>query len=640
MNIVPFPKYEDNLDELQKVYAQAMVKMGQLIENTDPSNPFQQEMFESLMNQHAVIVKELNEGSSKIVEETLRQAYEDGQLNAMVSMGMAPSIVEAKGNSGFSLLNRNRIDAMVRDTFSDVLRANSIMSEGIKRKIRNIEAQVMRENVALQRGTVTSAKDLRQRFLDAGFSKNLVEESWVGITDAGGKRWDLTTYTKMLARTKLQQAQAEGVRTFAEEHNEHDLAIISSHGAKDSCRHFEGMIVSLSGKTKGYRTLAELKGSSLIFHPNCQHSVHAIGNLDALPTKLKEKAKKAEQSAENALKNRDEILREDNRNRYLKKKVEKENKVAKKKERMEKARETRKVKKEREEKVPFKMENTRLYEDTKRNLYIGNKLIDNPKYNREAVEALFGKDITEEGLLNCFNPDPSKYDVKVNRMKFRQGSGVAYSELSLSITEGGKNIAHVQRTIAKVNGAVHVKNDLLEFEKSVQGAGLATNIYFKSETLYREMAKGKPINISLLANLDVGVYAWTRHGFDFKDPDEIRSFQKKLNVQIERVLNKERREGKHGEMENQDWFKLRKNLVEQKIKSFGYNNVEEIVHSWQFGALDDGNKYEVSPEVPQGHFGKMFMLEQYSSWDGVKKINQSHDSELIGNLYFESKGVK
>lgn len=640
MNIVPFPEYDENLETLQEVYKNAMLKMAQMVENADPNNLLQASLYESLLSQHAFILNELNEESSQIVEDSLRTAYEAGQLNAMVSLGIASTLVEASRGTGFSLVNRNRIDAMVRDTFKDVLKANSIMGEEIKKKIRDIEAQVMRENIALQRGTVTSAKDLKQRFIDAGFSKSLVDDSWKGITDAGGRRWDLSTYTHMLARTKLQQAQIEGVRTFSEEHNDHDLAIVSSHGAKDACRHFEGMIISLSGKTAGYKTLRELKSSGLIFHPNCQHSVHAIGDLDILPEKLKEKAKQAERSATKALKNPAEMKREDNQGRYMKKKADKEKKIAQKKERLEKARETRKAKKERAEKVPFKAEDTRLYNETKRDLYIGNKLIDDSTYSQNAVRELFGDKITKEGFLNAFNPDPSKYTVKLERLKIREGNGNPNAEVWATIKDGDKKIATVQRTMLKANGALYVKNDLLEFNKSVQGAGLATSIYFKSEVLYKEMAQGKPINISLYANLDVGLYAWTRHGFDFKSVETMKDFQYYLRSRIERDLDDELYEGKHGQLGIKDWKVKKAELFDKKIKSFGYDKIEDIVHSWQFGALDDGEVYDISQTKIRGHFGKKFMLEKGEAWDGIKKLNQGHDSELIGNLYFENKGVK
>ena len=51
-----------------------------------------------------------------------------------------------------------------------------------------------------------------------------------------------------------------------------DLAIIPSKGAKDHCKNFEGMIISLTGLTKNYPTYDQLKATNLVFHPRCKHN--------------------------------------------------------------------------------------------------------------------------------------------------------------------------------------------------------------------------------------------------------------------------------------------------------------------------------------------------------------------------------
>jgi hypothetical protein len=191
------------------------------------------------------------------------------------------------------------------------------------------------------RNSVTSAKDLKEAMKEKGFSETLVEENWKGIIDSAGRRWDLTTYTRMVAKTKLQQVQIEGAKMTARE-NDSDLAIISSHGAKDACRFFEGMIISLEGRTRGYKTLEELRNSNLIFHPNCQHSVHPIGDVQALPEKVKQKSSDAERSADKALEDPKATAREENAQRYQREKQRLEDIKQKRLDALKKAREARK----------------------------------------------------------------------------------------------------------------------------------------------------------------------------------------------------------------------------------------------------------------------------------------------------------
>lgn len=319
MNIPELPKYVKDIEQLEKFYKKAFKRAVKLLEKVEPEELLKQEILEAQIRQLVFIIHELTGESQEWFETHLTIAYEQAQATALVTMGLAKDLVEAKGQLSHSLMSRQRIEAMISDSFEDVLKAHSQMEENLKQTVRDVQMEVMKQNVALQRGTVTSAKDMRAELLQQGFSKSLLEEDWKGITDAGGKRWDLTTYTKMVARTKLQQVQIEGAKQMSLENNT-DLAMISSHGAKDACRHFEGMIVSLQGRTPGFPTLDQVRSSGLIFHPNCQHSVHPLGDLDALPQSLRDRASKALETAEHAMENAKEIKQEDNKRRYQQKK--------------------------------------------------------------------------------------------------------------------------------------------------------------------------------------------------------------------------------------------------------------------------------------------------------------------------------
>lgn len=641
--IPPTPTYERDLERLEKVYRSAFFKLVRQLESVDPFDLVHQKLYESQIQQIIHIIHELTGESREWFEEHLTDAFSHAQASAMVTMGLSTSLVEAKGDTQFSLMSRNRIDSIISDTFSDVLKAHSVMEENLKQLVRNVQAEVLRENFTLQRNSLTAGRELRSALLEQGFSRSLLEEQWKGIVDARGRRWDLTTYTSMVAKTKLQQAQREGARLQALE-NDNDLAIISSHGAKDACRHFEGMIISMNGTVAGFKSLAELQASNLIFHPNCQHQVHPIGDIYALPKTVLEKAIKANESAEYALKNRDKIIREDNARRYR----ENKEKIARMRRRRNDRKRNSLLQKPPEKVFKFEPEKTKLYKDMMENLHKGKRLVDmegesGMYVSPENVRDIFGDKVTKEGLLHVFNPDPSRYTTEFSRLVISGQPNLSVAELRVGVFDkNGKQVATVDRAIVKAGDRFIVKNELLEFDKSVQGSGLATNIYFKTEQLYKHIAKGKPVNIELLANLDVGTYAWSRHGFDFKDPDEIEYRRDALKNLIEENLDKRLKSGEFGkpkvDITKEQWKEMKPKLFQQELERMGYTDLAEIKHAWQFGALDDGRKYPIHTNGSEGHLGKYLML-RYDSWEGVKRLNQNHDSETIGNLYFERKGV-
>lgn len=319
VKVIPFPSYTKNIDELERIYKQALKEIVARLQAVDPKDYVSQELYQSQIQQLSYLLNELNNKSRSWVEGTIKDAFESSLAVQMVSLGQASTLLEAKGKLQFSLMSRQRMEAIISDTFGDVLQATTYMDNKLKQHVRDIQANAIRLSIAQQQGSVDIAQRLKKDLIEAGLSKSLQDTSWVGITDAGGNRWDLTTYVKMVAKTKIQQTQIEGARIMALENNT-DLAIISSHGAKDSCSHFENMLISLEGRTKGYPTLAEVKGSGLIFHPNCQHSVHVIGDVQALPQSLKDQADKAQKSAEYAMANAKEIKAQDNQRRYQDKK--------------------------------------------------------------------------------------------------------------------------------------------------------------------------------------------------------------------------------------------------------------------------------------------------------------------------------
>ncbi len=286
MPFMPQPNYERDQRRLVKYYKNAFKKLvyqlGKLTNGMEAAHAA------SLLQQVAFILRELDGNTQTWAEEMVARAYRDGQTAVLVEIGEARTLAEAAALASFSMLAREQVEALINDTYSDLLMATQNTERKVKQLVRSVVGDTLRVKAIEQLGRRTSRNEIVDKLTKAGLSKKLQSEAWVGIVDRAGRRWNLSTYAEMVVRTKLQQAHVEGRRVELIERGL-DLAVVSSHGAKDACRNYEGMIISMNGLTPGYLTYNDLRNSGKIFHPNCQHTIHAVRAVDVLPAAVIEK---------------------------------------------------------------------------------------------------------------------------------------------------------------------------------------------------------------------------------------------------------------------------------------------------------------------------------------------------------------
>lgn len=113
--------------------------------------------------------------------------------------------------------------------------------------------------------------------LQERLTRNRITDALTGFVDAGGRRWQLDVYTRMVARTTTREAMTAGTRNRMGEVGQ-DLVTISDHGTQcDICGPYEGETYSAAGATPGYEVLDEWPP----FHPNCEHyAIPGSGDLD------------------------------------------------------------------------------------------------------------------------------------------------------------------------------------------------------------------------------------------------------------------------------------------------------------------------------------------------------------------------
>jgi|LSQX01.1.fsa_nt_gb hypothetical protein len=212
------------------------------------------------------ILQQLRAGNRTWCTEAIPRVYSQGLYNADAMLKDAGVAVKA----GFGAIHQQAAQVLAENAyqrFEDV-------AQVIGRQVNDIYRDLALENV---RGTVVGYDTWKQTA--KRFREQLAERGVTGFKDRAGRMWNMRTYTEMHARTVCMEAHLQGTANRLME-QDHDLVKVSSHlGACELCQPWQGKILSITGKTKGYPTLEEAKAAGL-FHPNCRHAYGLHIDLD------------------------------------------------------------------------------------------------------------------------------------------------------------------------------------------------------------------------------------------------------------------------------------------------------------------------------------------------------------------------
>ncbi|MGF9741590.1 phage minor capsid protein [Priestia megaterium] len=286
---IPFPVYEKKPDKITQLYADSWARITKEVYRLSglPSLPSSQYTLlqNSIIATIAAVFKALKSKALQLAVPMVTDAYLEGLAYSRFALGQYDTLEEAKRDT--PIINRTRLNKIITDTQTDLLKATNNTEENVKKMVRTSVARavssfgknVKRDNV----------KDkIKEELSKQMIAKNL-DESNIAIIDRAHRKWKLDTYIDMACNTKIATSYMDGIREEAM-NNGNDLAIITSHPlTTDACKGFEGMIISLNGMTSGYATYDELKRSKLIFHPNCRHFARPVGGLNMIPPSYIEK---------------------------------------------------------------------------------------------------------------------------------------------------------------------------------------------------------------------------------------------------------------------------------------------------------------------------------------------------------------
>jgi len=99
------------------------------------------------------------------------------------------------------------------------------------------------------------------------FSEQITTGNYIRVKN---RTYTLKYYSRMVARTRMNETQTKGVLDSCKKHN-NDLVQVSEHGTQCTiCHDYESMVYSISGDNKNYPVLQEEPP----YHPHCEHHLY------------------------------------------------------------------------------------------------------------------------------------------------------------------------------------------------------------------------------------------------------------------------------------------------------------------------------------------------------------------------------
>lgn len=157
---------------------------------------------------------------------------------------------------------RKKVDSYLKEQSSYVKNQSS--------KMRQDYTSIIKQDALLVSRNATVQNTSKRKVYDDMKSELFIRNVKSHFVDRLGRKYDSSTYYEMLTKTILGTLRNTVYTEVAVEYG-YDLVRISSHNAKDACRAWEGKVLSLTGATKGYITVAQAKGTNQVFHPRCRH---------------------------------------------------------------------------------------------------------------------------------------------------------------------------------------------------------------------------------------------------------------------------------------------------------------------------------------------------------------------------------
>lgn len=222
---------------------------------------------QTLSNIREILV-DLKVDIDSFVEKEIEILYRGGALDAVRELKYQGADVGSK--TSFNRIHQDAIKSLVSETQD----AFAVSMQGVAKDAKYVLGKAVRDQITarLLEGKITGKV---RREIQKNIINDLKESGLTALIDKGGRRWSLEAYTNMLISTKGTEARNRGTANRLAELG-YDLVLVTTHNTSHrECAVWEGKILSLTGETSGYPTVAEATDLGL-FHPNCKHAINAF----------------------------------------------------------------------------------------------------------------------------------------------------------------------------------------------------------------------------------------------------------------------------------------------------------------------------------------------------------------------------
>lgn len=258
--------YEELAGEILKVYEQAEITMMRRVAdrlNRGITRPGWAEKkygeMREVKRQMTGYVDHLSKTRGEMQRQFIRHAYEDARRAMISDATTFTNLSEIRG------LTPNTVKVV--NIMSELDESMNAADRYVLRKINDEYAGIVgRVSALVATGSIT-CQDAVQRELNDFANRGITS-----FVDKAGRSWDMETYAEMATLTAIERATREGYLDTMQEFG-YDLAQISDHyGACPVCEAWQGVVISISGETHGYPSLADAENAG-VFHPRCMHDL-------------------------------------------------------------------------------------------------------------------------------------------------------------------------------------------------------------------------------------------------------------------------------------------------------------------------------------------------------------------------------
>lgn len=275
-----FPRQVDINEKAVKKLVDLYTKAySDILKNMEDATDFGAASRRAIMADIDKKLADLGVDTDKWIQENIPKQYQKGSAEAIGQLRKVGAKIKVGGS--MTSIDGRAIQAIMSDT---ALRFGEAMS-GLKRDATRVFLSASQQEITQQIASGMIQGQTRKEI--AGAIKETIRTKGLSaLQDKRGRSWTLDRYADMLVRTKMTEARNTGLSGKMLQ-NDQDLVQVSSHGADDVCGEWEGEILSLSGATDGFKTVAEAEQDGL-FHPNCRHAINVINPSLAAKTSIYE----------------------------------------------------------------------------------------------------------------------------------------------------------------------------------------------------------------------------------------------------------------------------------------------------------------------------------------------------------------